>query len=70
MARDTLARYTAPPDVPKTPFVPTFVSLIQPLLWFVRGWAEPDDGHGAIRSRPAAGCGAVSRGCNRSRAPA
>ena len=37
MARDTLARYTAPPDVPKTPFGPTFVSLIQPLLWFVRG---------------------------------
>ncbi len=37
MARDTLARYAAPPDVPKTPFVPTFVSLIQPLLWFVRG---------------------------------
>jgi hypothetical protein len=37
MARDTLARYTAPPDVPKTPFVPTFVSLLQPLLWFVRG---------------------------------
>jgi len=37
MARDTLARYTAPPDVPKTPFVPTFVSLFQPLLWFVRG---------------------------------
>jgi hypothetical protein len=37
MARDTLARYSVPPDVPKTPFVPTFVSLIQPLLWFVRG---------------------------------
>lgn len=37
MAQDTLARYTAPPDVPKTPFVPTFISLIQPLLWFVRG---------------------------------
>jgi hypothetical protein len=37
MARDTLARYTTTPDVPKTPFVPTFVSLIQPLLWFVRG---------------------------------
>jgi hypothetical protein len=37
MVRDTLARYGAPPDVPKTPFVPTFLSLIKPLLWFVRG---------------------------------
>ncbi len=37
MLRDTLARYGAPPDVPKSPFLTTFVSLIQPLLWFVRG---------------------------------
>ncbi|HUQ87062.1 MAG TPA: glycosyltransferase family 39 protein [Vicinamibacterales bacterium] len=37
MVRDTLARYSAPPDVPKTPFIPTFISLIQPLVWFVRG---------------------------------
>jgi 4-amino-4-deoxy-L-arabinose transferase-like glycosyltransferase len=37
MARDTIARYGAPPDVPKTPFLPTLISLMQPLLWFVRG---------------------------------
>jgi 4-amino-4-deoxy-L-arabinose transferase-like glycosyltransferase len=37
MARDTLMRYSAPPDEPKTPFLPTFLSLIKPLLWFVRG---------------------------------
>ena len=36
MLRDTLARYLEP-DTPKAPFVPTLVSLIQPLLWFVRG---------------------------------
>ena len=37
MLQDTLARYGAPPDVPKTPLAPTFWSLIQPELWFVRG---------------------------------
>jgi hypothetical protein len=41
MARDTLARYTAPPDVPKTPFLPTLVSLIDPVVWFVRGGPIP-----------------------------
>ena len=37
MFHDTVARYTAEPYGPKTPFVPTFISLIQPRLWFVRG---------------------------------
>ena len=37
MARDTWARYTGPPDAPPTPLVPTFMSLITPRLWFVRG---------------------------------
>ena len=37
MLPDTLARYGETPDAPKAPFVTTFVSLIKPLLWFVRG---------------------------------
>jgi hypothetical protein len=37
MLHDTIARYAAPPDVPKSPFVPTLISLLKPLLWFVRG---------------------------------
>ncbi|MBY0497809.1 MAG: glycosyltransferase family 39 protein [Cyanobacteria bacterium] len=41
MLHDTLARYSMPPDVPKTPFVPTLVSLIDPVVWFVRGGPIP-----------------------------
>jgi hypothetical protein len=37
MLYDTVARYTAEPYGPKAPFVATFISLIKPLLWFVRG---------------------------------
>ena len=38
MLHDTMARYSGPSYAPpKTPFVPTFVSLINPILWFVRG---------------------------------
>ena len=37
MLQDTMARYTGPSEAPKTPFVSTLLSLIQPLLWFVRG---------------------------------
>jgi len=41
MLQDTLARYAMPPDVPKTPFLPTLVSLIDPVVWFVRGGPIP-----------------------------
>ena len=41
MLQDTVARYSMPPDVPKTPFVPTLVSLIDPMVWFVRGGPIP-----------------------------
>ena len=37
MLQDTVARYTGPSDAPRVPLVPTFLSLIDPLVWFVRG---------------------------------
>jgi 4-amino-4-deoxy-L-arabinose transferase-like glycosyltransferase len=36
MIRQTIARYTAP-DSPRAPFGLTLLSLVKPLLWFVRG---------------------------------
>ena len=41
MLQDTSARYSMPPDVPKTPFAPTLLSLIDPVVWFVRGGPIP-----------------------------
>ena len=41
MLQDTLARYTMPPDVPKTPFLPTLLTLVDPVVWFVRGGPIP-----------------------------
>jgi hypothetical protein len=37
MMRDTISRYLGPQDVPPMPFLTTFISLIEPVLWFVRG---------------------------------